>query len=344
MSSSPASSPSSSSTDFASLPLTPATLANLQQLGYLTMTPIQAASLPVALLGKDLIAQAKTGSGKTAAFAIPLLANLNARRFAVQAMVLPHARAGRPGRDRDPPPRRGPRRTPKSWCCAAVCRCATRSPAWKTARTSWSARRAASMTTWRAATSRSRRLNTLVLDEADRMLDMGFFDDIVTVAKLAPKSGRPCCSRATYPEGIAEARPAVHEGRRKPSRSRPSMKKPRYSSAGTVPDSDHDEARLVRSAQVLRHFRPASTLAFCNTKSQCRALVAAYLQDQGFSALALFGELEQRERDQVLVRFANRSCPYWWPPTWPRAAWTSRNSRWSSTSTSRPTPRCTSTA
>jgi ATP-independent RNA helicase DbpA len=60
-------------------------------------------------------------------------------------------------------------------------------------------------------------------------------------------------------------------------------------------------------AQVLRHFRPASTLAFCNTKSQCRALVA-YLKDQGFSALALFGELEQRERDQVLVQFANRSC------------------------------------
>ena len=62
--------------------------ANLQTLGYLAMTPIQAASLPLALAGKDIIAQAKTGSGKTAAFAIPLLANLTARRFAVQAMVL----------------------------------------------------------------------------------------------------------------------------------------------------------------------------------------------------------------------------------------------------------------
>src|SRR3989338_5408160 len=78
----------SSSSDFSTLSLPAHVLANLQQLGYLSMTPIQAASLPVALLGKDLIAQAKTGSGKTAAFALALLANLNARRFAVQAMVL----------------------------------------------------------------------------------------------------------------------------------------------------------------------------------------------------------------------------------------------------------------
>ena len=58
---------------------------------------------------------------------------------------------------------------------------------------------------------------------------------------------------------------------------------------------------------LLNHFRPASTLAFCNTKAQCRKLADA-LKSQGFSALALYGELEQRERDQVLVRFANRSC------------------------------------
>src|SRR6195952_2806697 len=70
------------------LPLNPATLANLERLGYLEMTAIQAASLPPALLGKDIIAQAKTGSGKTAAFALTLLSNLNVRRFAVQSLVL----------------------------------------------------------------------------------------------------------------------------------------------------------------------------------------------------------------------------------------------------------------
>ncbi|MEO5771690.1 MAG: DEAD/DEAH box helicase, partial [Burkholderiaceae bacterium] len=74
--------------DFARLPLPPHALQNLQRLGYTAMTPIQAASLPLALAGHDLIAQAKTGSGKTAAFALALLANLNVRRFAVQALVL----------------------------------------------------------------------------------------------------------------------------------------------------------------------------------------------------------------------------------------------------------------
>jgi ATP-independent RNA helicase DbpA len=68
-----------------------------------------------------------------------------------------------------------------------------------------------------------------------------------------------------------------------------------------------DSERLHAVSQLLLHFRPASTLAFCNTKAQCRDLVAV-LQAQGMSALALFGELEQRERDQVLVRFANKSC------------------------------------
>src|SRR5690242_11629168 len=73
---------------FSTLPLSPSTLSNLQRLGYTEMTAIQAAALPPALLGKDLIAQAKTGSGKTAAFALTLLANLNPRRFAVQSLVL----------------------------------------------------------------------------------------------------------------------------------------------------------------------------------------------------------------------------------------------------------------
>jgi ATP-independent RNA helicase DbpA len=60
----------------------------IDRLGYRTMTPIQRAALPLALAGKDLIAQAKTGSGKTAAFAIPLLAKLDVARLDVQALVL----------------------------------------------------------------------------------------------------------------------------------------------------------------------------------------------------------------------------------------------------------------
>ena len=66
-------SPPAAGPSFASLPLSPATLENLQRLGYDAMTPIQAATLPLSLAGHDLIAQARTGSGKTAAFALPSL-------------------------------------------------------------------------------------------------------------------------------------------------------------------------------------------------------------------------------------------------------------------------------
>jgi ATP-independent RNA helicase DbpA len=98
-------------TPFSALPLTPATLANLTQLGYVDMTPIQAASLPIALAGHDLIAQAKTGSGKTAAFSLALLSRLDARRFDVQAMILCR-RASSPTRSRRKcAASRAPRRT-----------------------------------------------------------------------------------------------------------------------------------------------------------------------------------------------------------------------------------------
>src|SRR5688500_6056808 len=68
-----------------------------------------------------------------------------------------------------------------------------------------------------------------------------------------------------------------------------------------------ESERMAAVGKLLHHLRPESTLAFCNTKVRCRE-VAAALQAQGVSALALYGELEQRERDQVLVQFSNRSC------------------------------------
>ena len=82
---------SASSDRFDTLPLSPATLGNLEQLGYARMTPIQATSLPISLAGHDLIAQASTGSGKTAAFGLPLVERLRSAGVpgaAVQAVVL----------------------------------------------------------------------------------------------------------------------------------------------------------------------------------------------------------------------------------------------------------------
>jgi ATP-dependent RNA helicase DbpA len=296
-----------STSDFASLSLPAHVLANLQQLGYLQMTPIQAASLPVALLGKDLIAQAKTGSGKTAAFALALLAKLNVRRFAVQALVLC------PTRELADQVATEIRRLARAEENVKVVVLCGGVPLRNQTASLENGAHIVVGTPGRIMDHLGRgnlnleAMNMLVLDEADRMLDMGFYDDIATVAKQCPKDRQTLMFSATYPEGIAKI-------------SQQFMKQPQTIAVQAqhekskirqrwyqVPDSDHDEARLNAVAQVLRHYRPASTLAFCNTKSQCRSLVAL-LKSQGFHALALFGELEQRERDQVLVQFSNRSC------------------------------------
>ncbi len=288
---------------FDSLPLGAAQLANLTQLGYLEMTPIQAASLPLALAGKDLIAQAKTGSGKTAAFALALLAKLNPRWFAVQACVLCPTREladhvtieiRRLARSADNikvvtlcggVPLRGQRASLENGAHIVV----------------GTPGRIMDMLAREYLTLEN--LNTLVLDEADRMLDMGFFDDIAMVAKQTPKERQTLLFSATYPEGIEKlARQFMKspEQVRVESRVAQTQIEQRFYE---VPRS----GKLEATARLLNEFRPLSTLAFCNTKQQCKDLVT-YLQQQGFSALALYGELEQRERDQVLAQFTLQSC------------------------------------
>jgi len=293
--------------DFASLSLNPATLANLQRLGYDRMTPIQAAALPPALLGKDLIAQAKTGSGKTAAFALALLANLNARRFAVQALVLC------PTRELADQVATEIRRLARAEENVKVVVLCGGVPLRNQSASLENGAHIVVGTPGRIMDHLGRgnlsleAMNTLVLDEADRMLDMGFYDDICVVAKQCPKERQTLLFSATYPEGIAKISQQFMKSPQTITVQAQHEKTKIHQRWIQVPDSEHDEARLNAVGQVLRHFRPASTLAFCNTKAQCRSLMAL-LKSQGFSALALYGELEQRERDQVLVQFANRSC------------------------------------
>jgi len=143
----------------------------------------------------------------------------------------------------------------------------------------------------------------LVLDEADRMLDMGFFDDIAKVARQCPSDRQTLLFSATYPEGIDKL---AAQFMRDPQTVKVQAQHDAQKIQQICYEVD-DRERLHAVSLLLNHFRPESSLAFCNTKQQCRDLVAV-LQAQGFSALALYGELEQRERDQVLVQFANRSC------------------------------------
>ncbi|MDO9093754.1 MAG: ATP-dependent RNA helicase DbpA [Rubrivivax sp.] len=289
-------------TDFGQLPLPPHVLANLEQLGYTAMTPIQAASLPLALAGHDLIAQAKTGSGKTAAFCLTLLANLNIRRFAVQALVLCPTRELA---DQVTQELRRLARAEDNLKVLTLCGGATMRP--QLASLEHGAHVVVGtpgriMDHLERGSLQLDALNTLVLDEADRMLDMGFFDDISTVVKQCPKVRQTLLFSATYPEGISKlAASFVREPKEVKLSETPAPTQIRQLFFEVTEDQ-----RLHAVGLLLNHYRPVSTLAFCNTKVQCRDLVEV-LRAQGFSALELHGDLDQRDRDQVLVRFANRS-------------------------------------
>lgn len=288
---------------FDQLSLAPSTLANLDQLGYHTMTPIQAAALPLALAGHDVIAQAKTGSGKTAAFALALLSRLQTRRFDVQALVLCPTRELAEQVTQEI---RRLARAEENVKVLTLCGGAAIRP--QVASLEHGAHVVVG-TPGRILDHLERgslvlaTLNTLVLDEADRMLDMGFFDDIAAVAKQCPPQRQTLLFSATYPEGIAQLSARF-------LRQPKEVKLTETHAAGQIRQRFYEVAdtdRLHAVGRLLNHFRPASTLAFCNTKQQCRDLVDV-LTAEGLSALALHGDLEQRDRDQVLVRFANGSC------------------------------------
>ena len=288
---------------FSRLNLSATALANLTQLGYTAMTPIQAASLPLTLAGQDLIAQASTGSGKTAAFGLPLVEKLRASDMSIQALVLC------PTRELADQVTQEIRRLARATGnIKVVTLCGGVALRGQVISLEHGAHVVVG-TPGRILDHLERgslslhAVQTLVLDEADRMLDMGFMEDIAKVVKQCAKDRQTLLFSATYPEGIAQlASQFMRQPQTVTVQAQHSATKIRQ-----VFVEIKDSERLNAVSQLLNHFRPESTLAFCNTKQQCRDLVAV-LQAQGFSALALYGELDQRERDQVLIQFANRSC------------------------------------
>ncbi|CAM5531508.1 ATP-dependent RNA helicase DbpA OS=Stutzerimonas stutzeri OX=316 GN=CXK95_14360 PE=3 SV=1 [Stutzerimonas stutzeri] len=291
-----------SSTDFSSLPLSAATLANLAALGYTGMTPIQAQSLPVMLKGRDLIAQAKTGSGKTAAFGIALLEPLNPRYFGRQALVLCPTRELA---DQVAKELRRLARAADNIKILTLCGGVSIGP--QIASLEHGAHVIVGtpgrvQEHLKKGTLSLDGLNTLVLDEADRMLDMGFYDAIAEVIAQTPARRQTLLFSATYPAGIQQLATTF-------------MRDPQSVKVAALHDDVQIEQRFYEIAaeqrleavlRVLASFRPQSCVAFCFTKQQCQDVVD-YLGARGISAMALHGDLEQRDRDQVLAMFANRS-------------------------------------
>ncbi|MEQ4618991.1 MAG: ATP-dependent RNA helicase DbpA [Corticimicrobacter sp.] len=288
---------------FSTLPFLPALLDNLQSLGFEQMTPIQAQSLPLVLEGRDLIAQAKTGSGKTAAFGLGVLQTLDIRRLAPQALLVCPTRelADQVAQEL----RRLARLIPNVKILTLCGGVAARPQAESLARGA----HIVVGTPGRIQDHLARGnldlsgLSTLVLDEADRMVDMGFHDDIVAIASRCPAKRQTLLFSATYPDNIRKL-------------SARFLRNPAEVKVETQHDASRieqifyeidDSERLDAVVQLLAHFRPESTLAFCNTKIRSHELIER-LRAEGISAQALNGDLEQRDRDEILIQFANRSC------------------------------------
>ena len=295
-----------SSPNFASLPISPQQLEALQGLGYASMTPVQAQSLPLILSGKDVIIQAKTGSGKTAAFGIGLLNRLNPRFFGVQALVM------------------CPTRELAEQVGQSIRQLASRMANVKTVllcggkpfgpQRDWLHHGAHIVVGTpgriqdhlQRGTLDLKGVRTFVLDEADRMLEMGFAEVMASITSHLPKNRQTILLSATFPDDIKTI-------------SRSLQEKPIQITVDA--EVSHDEViieqlffevqRHERDKTLLalfEHHRPRNAMVFCNTKKQC-AEVARFLSDHDIEAAAIHGDLDQRERDQVLVQFANESCP-----------------------------------
>ena len=291
------------SDSFSSLPISRAQMANLETLGYHKMTPVQAQSLPHVLKGKDLIAQAKTGSGKTAAFGIGLLEQINPRFFGVQALVLCPTRelADQVGKEL----RRLARSTPN---IKLVLLCGGKPFGPQKGSLEHGAHIAVGtpgriQDHLRKETLKLDGLKTLVLDEADRMLDMGFFDVMTEIISQTPKKRQTLMFSATYPDQIKKMCRSIQ-------RDPVTVTVEAEHKAGVIEQMFFEVQKHERNNTLLalfEHYKPETTLVFCHTKKQCDE-VAGFLRGRKIEALAIHGDLEQRERDQVLVQFSNNSC------------------------------------
>jgi ATP-independent RNA helicase DbpA len=288
---------------FAALGLAPALTEALAVLGFTAMTPVQEHALPPLLAGKDVIAQARTGSGKTVAFGLPLLSRVDVERARTQALVLCPTRelADQVSAELRRLARFIPNLRVVTLCGGVPVR--TQVPSLQTPPHVVVGTPGRILDHLARDTLSLHDLRVLVLDEADRMLDMGFRESIDTVVQQLPRTRQTMLFSATWPDEI-----------RALSRSLQQRPVDVTVDAAAAP-VDIEEVfyevepsqKLEALATLLLHHRPASALVFCQTKIDVRD-VTADLARRGFSVLALHGDLEQRERDEVLVRFANKSC------------------------------------
>lgn len=289
-------------TDFASLSLPAPLLKNLDNIGYLEMTPIQQQSLPHIMAGKDIIAKAKTGSGKTAAFAIGLILKLKQRDFACQALVLC------PTRELATQVASQIRKLARYQQNIKVVTLCGGQPIGPQIGSLEHGAHVVVGTPGRIQdhlrkqTLSLARTTSLVLDEADRMLDMGFIDAITNIIGHLPQERQTLLFSATYPSQIhslSEQFQHLPVEVHIESENHSLIEQHFYHV-----ENANKPAVLIK---LLQEFEPSSVVIFCNTKQTCKN-VGTELYQAGYKPVVLHGDMEQKERDQMLVRFANQSA------------------------------------
>ncbi|MDQ7044813.1 MAG: ATP-dependent RNA helicase DbpA [Sulfurimonas sp.] len=289
---------------FSQLALCDEMVQNLDKIGYTQMTPVQADTLPLILENKDVIAQAKTGSGKTAAFGIGLLQKLQVKKFRVQALVLCPTRELA---DQVAKELRIIAKFAHNIKILTLCGGAAFGPQLG------SLRHGAHIIVGTPGrilkhlakeTLSLENLETLVLDEADRMLDMGFIEEIDKVLEYTPKEKQTLLFSATYTNEITFISKRIQN-------NPVSVKTVTTEVANTIDErfyEVHERDKTQTLINVFSHFKPENIIVFTNTKIAAKEL-AENLAKNKVDALAIHGDLEQYERNDVLVQFANKSCP-----------------------------------
>ncbi len=288
---------------FANLPLSATQLSNLESLGYHNMTPVQAAALPDALAGADLIAQARTGSGKTAVFALALLPRLDLAARDTQALVLC------PTRELSIQVSTELRRIVRHQQNVTL---ATLYGGQSVDLQKKALRKGAQIvvgTPGRVADLVEKgalvlkRLNMLVLDEADRMLDMGFIKELKQITRVLPQARQTLLFSATFPDNIQELSSHLQREPRRITVDEPEA----FNDIEQHIYRCKPEHKLEGLKTLLLEHQPASAVIFCNFK-QSTLDVRAFLRKLGFSAVALNGDLDQRHREDLLIQFKQQSC------------------------------------
>ena len=281
--------------------ISPALCQAIDEMGYVEATPIQEAAIPPMLQGRDIVGQAQTGTGKTAAFGIPLAQGLDPENRAVQALVLCPTRelaiqtAGElvkltkhlPGVSVLPVYGGAPIDRQLRGLRAG-CQVVVGTPG-------------RVMDHMNRGTLTFESLHLCVLDEADEMLDMGFRDDIETILSATPETRQTALFSATMPAPIRALAQKYLKDPVSVSITPKEMTVEKIDQCYISVRSFH-KTELLSRLLILEDIKLA--LVFVNTKAGVEGVVTE-LQHRGFSAAGLHGDMRQIERDAIMARFRN---------------------------------------